>query len=66
MLDEARMTPEEAETIYRMTSLARFNERFVIPPFMREQAIESVQKPSRIRKKRGSGSPVLRNGGGSS
>jgi nitrate reductase beta subunit len=42
-LEEARTTPEEIEEIYRLTSLASFNERFVIPPFSREAAIELVQ-----------------------
>jgi nitrate reductase beta subunit len=36
-------TPEEIEAIYRLTSLAGFEERFVIPPFAREAAIELVQ-----------------------
>jgi nitrate reductase beta subunit len=42
-LEEARTTPEEVEAIYHLTSLAGFNERFVIPPFSREAAIELVQ-----------------------
>ena len=44
-MEEAKITPEEVDGIYRMTSLAAFEERFVIPPFLREMAIESVIKP---------------------
>ncbi len=55
MLDEARMTPGEAEAVYRMTSLPSFSRRFVIPPFMREQAIESVQKPQSRKEEAGFG-----------
>jgi nitrate reductase / nitrite oxidoreductase, beta subunit len=35
--------PEEIEAIYRLTSLAGFEERFVIPPMYREKAIELIQ-----------------------
>ena len=42
-LEEAATTPEEIEAIYHMTSLAGFDERFVIPPFSREAAIGLVQ-----------------------
>ncbi len=42
-LEEAGTTPEEVEAIYHLTSLAGFDERFVIPPFSREAAIELVQ-----------------------
>jgi nitrate reductase beta subunit len=34
---------EEAEAIYRLTSLAPFDERFVIPPMHREEAIEMLR-----------------------
>jgi nitrate reductase beta subunit len=43
ILVEAHTTPEEVEEIYQLTSLAGFDERFVIPPFSREAAIELVQ-----------------------
>jgi len=43
MLAEAQTTAEELEEIYELTSLAGFDERFVIPPFSREAAIELVQ-----------------------
>jgi nitrate reductase beta subunit len=42
-LEQARTTPEEIEAIYHLTSLAGFDERFVIPPFSREAAVELVQ-----------------------
>jgi nitrate reductase beta subunit len=42
---EALTTPEEAEAIFRLTSLPTFKERFVIPPLAREVAIESVADP---------------------
>jgi nitrate reductase beta subunit len=39
---EAATTPEELEAIYYMTSMTGFEERFVVPPFLREMAIEAV------------------------
>jgi nitrate reductase beta subunit len=39
-LENAGLTPESAERIYYLTSLARFDDRFVIPPAHREQATE--------------------------
>jgi nitrate reductase beta subunit len=45
MLREADCTAEEAEAIYRLTSLCTFEERFVIPPAHREEAIEMLRDP---------------------
>jgi nitrate reductase beta subunit len=45
MLREADCTVEEAEAIYRLTSLCTFDDRFVIPPMHREQAIEMLEEP---------------------
>ncbi|MCW5979690.1 MAG: nitrate reductase subunit beta [Bryobacteraceae bacterium] len=45
MLREADCSTEEAEAIYRLTSLCTFSERFVIPPSHREQAIEMMKDP---------------------
>lgn len=45
MLREADCTVEEAEAIYRLTSLCTFEQRFVIPPMYRETAIEALQDP---------------------
>ena len=42
MLREADCTPQEAEAIYRLTSLCTFEDRFVIPPMHREEAIEMM------------------------
>ncbi|MCH7743538.1 MAG: nitrate reductase subunit beta [Proteobacteria bacterium] len=40
---ETGLTPESAEEIYYLTSLAKFDDRFVIPPAHREQAIEMME-----------------------
>ncbi len=45
MLRQANCTVTEAEAIYRLTSLPTFKDRFVIPPFHREEAIEMMQDP---------------------
>ncbi|NUN48749.1 MAG: nitrate reductase subunit beta [Candidatus Brocadiae bacterium] len=44
-LREADCSPDEAEAIYRMSSLANINERIVIPPSHREEAIEMMADP---------------------
>jgi nitrate reductase beta subunit len=46
MLAEADCSKEEAEEIYKLTSLCTFDERFVIPPMHREEAIEMMREPS--------------------
>jgi nitrate reductase beta subunit len=38
-LREADCSPEEAEAIYRLTALCTFDDRFVIPPMHREEAL---------------------------
>ena len=45
ILREAGSSPEEAEAIYRLTSLCTFEDRFVIPPSHREEAIEALGDP---------------------
>jgi nitrate reductase beta subunit len=45
MLAEADCTRAEAEAIYRLTSLCTFDERFVIPPMHREEAIGMMRDP---------------------
>ncbi|MCC6861213.1 MAG: nitrate reductase subunit beta [Bryobacterales bacterium] len=45
MLREADSSAEEAEAIYKLTSLCSFEERFVIPPAHREEAIEMMRDP---------------------
>ena len=43
MLQETQMTEEEANAMYRLTSIAPFDERFVIPAMHREEAIEMLR-----------------------
>jgi nitrate reductase beta subunit len=45
VLREAECTKDEAEAIYRLTSLCTFDDRFVIPPMHREEAIEMLGDP---------------------
>ncbi|MDZ7777833.1 MAG: hypothetical protein U5L09_20585 [Bacteroidales bacterium] len=40
---KAGLSTEEAEAIYKLTSLPTFEERFVIPPAHREEAIEMME-----------------------
>ncbi|MBK7134473.1 MAG: nitrate reductase subunit beta [Bacteroidales bacterium] len=37
------LTPDIADSIYRLTSLVKYDERFVIPPEHREEAIEMIE-----------------------
>jgi nitrate reductase beta subunit len=41
---EAGLTADLADDIYRLTSLAKFEDRFVIPPAHREEAIELLEE----------------------
>ncbi len=45
MLAEADCSVEEAEAIYKLTSLCTFEDRFVIPPMHREEALEMMKDP---------------------
>jgi nitrate reductase beta subunit len=45
MLKDADCSVEEAEAIYRLTSLCTFDDRFVIPPMHREEALEMLKEP---------------------
>ncbi len=45
ILREADCSREEAEEIYRLTSLCNADDRFVIPPAHREEAIEMMKDP---------------------
>jgi nitrate reductase beta subunit len=45
MLREADSSRDEAEAIYRLTSLCNADDRFVIPPAHREEAIEMMKDP---------------------
>lgn len=54
-LQDANLTPEEAEEIFRLTSLSTFEERFVVPPLGRERAIEAVTDPLSYKGSTGTG-----------
>jgi nitrate reductase beta subunit len=45
LLREADCSVDEAEAIYKLTSLCTFEERFVIPPAHREMALEMMEDP---------------------
>ncbi len=55
MLAEADCTIDEAEAIYKLTSLCTFDDRFVIPPAHREEAIEMMQDPQERKQSTGFG-----------
>ena len=44
-LAEADCSGEEADAIYKLSALATFEDRFVVPPFQREMAIEMLEDP---------------------
>ena len=44
-LRDAGLTPEEADDIYALTALSSVDERFVMPPLQREEAIEPDREP---------------------
>jgi nitrate reductase / nitrite oxidoreductase, beta subunit len=54
-LREADCTAEEADAIYRLTSLAAMEDRCVIPPMNRETAVEACEDPHRRRSEAGFG-----------
>ncbi|MFA6954952.1 MAG: nitrate reductase subunit beta [Thermoanaerobaculia bacterium] len=54
-LREADCSPEEAEAIYRLTSLCTFDDRFVIPPMHREEAIAMLDDPMEAKQSTGFG-----------
>jgi nitrate reductase / nitrite oxidoreductase, beta subunit len=43
VLKETGLTPEMVDGIYYLTSLAKFDDRFVIPPAHRERAMEMIE-----------------------
>ena len=55
MLEEADCSSDEAEAIYRLTSLCTFDDRFVIPPSHREEAIEALEDPLEHKRETGFG-----------
>jgi nitrate reductase beta subunit len=57
-LEQVGLTPDTAEAIYELTSLADFGQRFVIPPFPREEDISGWSDP--LERKGGAGFGILK------
>ncbi len=55
-LSLGKTNANEAEAIFRLTSLATFDERFVVPSMAREMAIETTMEPSKHKPEAGFGS----------
>jgi nitrate reductase beta subunit len=55
LLREADCPVEEAHAIYKLTSLCTFEDRFVIPPAHREEALEMLEDPHERRQNAGFG-----------
>ena len=55
MLKEADCSLEEADAIYNMTSIANLEDRMVIPPAHREEAIEMMEDPLEYKQSAGFG-----------
>jgi len=45
VLDSANLDEAKAEAIYRLTTIPKFDERFVLPPYHREMSIEELNDP---------------------
>lgn len=54
-LQTGNTNPEEADAIFRLTSLATFDERFVIPPAHREESIEMMDATADVKGETGFG-----------
>jgi nitrate reductase beta subunit len=54
-LADAETTHEELQAIYRLTALATAEERYVIPTFLREEAIEATGDPQLFQEAAGAG-----------
>lgn len=54
-LRDVNLTEAQAEAIYNLTSLAKFDERFVIPAAHREQAIEMLESTADVKGSTGFG-----------
>jgi nitrate reductase beta subunit len=54
-LDGGRTNTKEADEIFRLTSLATFEERFVIPPAHREESIEMLEATADVKGNTGFG-----------
>ena len=55
MLTTSSSSQVEADAIYRLSSLATFEDRFVIPPMHREEAIEMMKDPHEHKQEAGFG-----------
>jgi nitrate reductase beta subunit len=55
MMEASGLTAEDCEEIFRLTSLATFEDRFVIPPMHREYAIEMLGDPQEFKEEVGVG-----------
>jgi nitrate reductase beta subunit len=51
----AGLTTAEAEAIYRLTTLPTYAERFVLPPYHREMAVEALDDPLKYKGETGFG-----------
>ncbi len=58
-LKETGLTPEDADGIYYLTSLAKFDDRFVIPASHREQALEMLDFAGDIKGSTGFGTKKI-------
>jgi nitrate reductase beta subunit len=54
-LEEVELNTDSADDIYYLTSLAKFDDRFVIPPAHREQAIEMIENTGDVKGSSGFG-----------
>lgn len=57
-LKEAGLTPADVEGIYHLTAIAGADERMVVPPFLREQAIEMGVDTQDFQEHRGFGNLI--------
>jgi nitrate reductase beta subunit len=55
MLASANLNEEQAEAIYRLTTIPTIDERFVLPPYHREMSIEQLNDPLAYKGKVGVG-----------
>ena len=54
-MGEIGMSNDTADAIFRLTSLATFDERFVIPPAHREESIEMLENTADVKGNTGFG-----------
>ncbi len=54
----AQLSSEAVDAIYRMTTLTRIKERIVVPPMLREQAIEAGMDPEQHKQEMGFGKRI--------